>query len=68
MKIKKKYIDNPELLSKDLEELMGVYARRSMNSSSSEKYRHYTDGVSDGFNKAWKLIFDRLENKKSVQS
>ncbi len=71
MKIKQKYIDNPDLLSDHLEELMGNYAGKGLRAESrpgSENFQHWTEGVADGVNKAWKLIFVEDEDMDSVQS
>lgn len=71
MKIKQKYIDNPDLLSDELERLMGHYAAtgmRAQDMEGHENFQHWSEGCSDGLNKAYKLIFVEWEDEESVKS
>ena len=62
--IKKKYRDNPDRLESDLEEIMAHYGSKALHT----KYSGYFDGVADGMNKAYKLLFDSEANVKDLKS
>ena len=66
MKIKKKWVKDPEALHEALEGLLDHYATIA-NANHEDPSPSYFDGVTDGVNKAWKLIFG-IETEKQLKA